>query len=305
MDIKHLRYFISIVDNGFNLSRASQHLYISQPALSIMINEFEQREGIALFKRSQGKIAGLTYIGENYYRDAKDILKRYHDMHTNLHHISKEINGHIRIGIPPLILSMLFSEVIPSLILDNPNIRFSVQETGAFVLKSELLLDKIDFAVLLYPEKIPRTLIDSFEIHASELSVFFSPRHRLAQKEILTWQDLNHEKMVLFDQSFMIHHLLKEAFERYNIYPQIITQSSSWDYLLSAVKSNSELLTILPLPIAEQFPSTEFICRRIEEPIKWKVTLCRLKKSNYSQIEDHILDMLLRKFEGAKYAIKS
>lgn len=44
MDIKHLRYFIGIVENGFNLSRTSQNLYISQPALSMMINEFEHQE---------------------------------------------------------------------------------------------------------------------------------------------------------------------------------------------------------------------------------------------------------------------
>lgn len=46
MDIRHLRYFVSIVDNDFNLSRASQNLYVSQPALSMMITEFENRENI-------------------------------------------------------------------------------------------------------------------------------------------------------------------------------------------------------------------------------------------------------------------
>lgn len=41
MDIKHLRFFIAIVENNFNLSRTAQQLYISQPTLSIMINDFE------------------------------------------------------------------------------------------------------------------------------------------------------------------------------------------------------------------------------------------------------------------------
>ena len=65
MDIRHLRYFVSIVDNDFNLSRASLNLYISQPALSMMISDFENKEGVQLFKRAQGKIVGLTYVGEN------------------------------------------------------------------------------------------------------------------------------------------------------------------------------------------------------------------------------------------------
>lgn len=297
MDIRHLRYFISIVDNNFNLSRASQHLYISQPALSMMISDFENREGIQLFKRSQGKIAGLTYIGENYYRDAKDVLKKYNEMHFNLHHLTKQITGSVTIGIPPLILSVLFSDVIPKLILNNPNINFIIKEQGAFSLKSELLLEKIDFAVLLYPEKISKNIVDSFEIHHSELSVFFSPSHHLALKQELTWQDLHNEKMAIFDNTFMIYHYLKDAFERYNIYPNIMLQSGSWDYLLSAVKSNKELLTILPMTIADQFYSPDFICRKIKDPVQWQVTLCRLKKSNYTNIENYILDSLLKSFK--------
>lgn len=103
MDIKHLRYFVAIVENNFNLSRTSQNLYISQPALSMMISEFETRESIQIFKRSQGKIVGLTYAGENYYNDAKDVIKKYNEMNKNLHSLEKTITGHISIGIPPLI----------------------------------------------------------------------------------------------------------------------------------------------------------------------------------------------------------
>ncbi|TNG89194.1 LysR family transcriptional regulator, partial [Pasteurellaceae bacterium USgator41] len=132
MDIRHLRYFIAIVDNNFNLSRTSQHLYISQPALSMMINEFEKREAIQLFKRTQGKIVGLTYVGENYYRDAKEIVEKYNEMNQNLHKITNQITGNITIGIPPLVLSVVFSEIMPYLILENPTINFSIKEQGVY-----------------------------------------------------------------------------------------------------------------------------------------------------------------------------
>lgn len=52
MDIKHLRFFIAIVENNFNLSRTAQQLYISQPTLSIMINDFEEKQGIKLFNKN-------------------------------------------------------------------------------------------------------------------------------------------------------------------------------------------------------------------------------------------------------------
>lgn len=298
MDIKHLRYFVAIVENNFNLSRTSQNLYISQPALSMMISEFETRESIQIFKRSQGKIVGLTYAGENYYNDAKDVIKKYNEMNKNLHSLEKTITGHISIGIPPLILSVLFPKIMPKIIFDNPTINFSIIEQGAYSLRNELLLKNIDFAVLLYPEGIPQNVIDSFEIYRSELAVFLSSEHKLAKKSIINWQDLHNENVIIFDKTFMIYHQLKEAFERHHIYPSIIFESSSWDFLFHSAKSNKNLLTLLPLPTGEQYLTNNFVCRRIKDPIPWRVTLCRLKKNNYSSVENHICDTLLEAFKA-------
>lgn len=44
MDIKQIRYFIAIVENHFNLSQAAELLYVSQPTLSMMINDFEKEK---------------------------------------------------------------------------------------------------------------------------------------------------------------------------------------------------------------------------------------------------------------------
>lgn len=296
MDIKHLRYFIGIVENGFNLSRASQGLYISQPALSMMINEFEQRESVQLFKRAGGKIIGLTYIGDKYYQDAKLLIKQYNKMNRALHNQEDEVTGEIKIGIPPLILSVLFSKILPRLIYENKHISFSIKEQGAFTLRNELLLGNIDFATLLYPEKISHNIIDSFEIYTSELAVFCSPNHLFARKEQIEWQDLHKQNMIIFDQTFMIYQQLKEAFERYNVYPNILYESTSWDFLYYTAKSNDDIITILPLATAEFHPDNNLISRKIKDPVRWKVTLCRLKKQSYSNIENYIFDKLLSFF---------
>lgn len=300
MDIKHLRYFISIVENNFNLSRASQNLYVSQPALSMMINEFEQREKIQLFKRHNSKITGLTYVGENYYREAKELLEKYNQMHKNLHSTEQEISGKINIGIPPLILSVIFPKVLPELIQSHPHIKFEVVEKGAYVLKNELLVENIHFATLLYPENVSRNEIESVEIYQSELAVFCSPKHHFATRKEITWQDLNREKMVIFDHTFMIYQQLEENFNRRQIYPNIVYASSCWDYLYYTAKSTPDVLTILPLATEKLYAADDLVSVRIKEPILWKVTLCRLKKARYSAIESYLFDRLISEFETKK-----
>lgn len=56
-------------------------------------------------------------------------------MFLKLHDHSKGLKGSINIGIPPLILSVVFSEVMPKLILENPGIQFNLKEIGAYQLK--------------------------------------------------------------------------------------------------------------------------------------------------------------------------
>lgn len=296
MDIKHLRYLIAIVQNDFNLSRTAENLYISQPTLSTMINDFEAKHSIKLFKREQNKLSGLTLTGKLYYQDAIDIIKKYNEMQKKLYLHEQNISGAITIGIPPLVLSVAFSTIMPKLILNNPDIQFTIKEIGAYQLRHDLLSENVDIAVLLHPEGISEKIIDSYQIQASELLVFMSSKHRLATKQLLEWTDLHNEKMAIFDESFMIHHLVKAKFEQYNIRQNILLQSGSWDFLLNSTRINHELISIIPQPIAEHYPFDDVVAIPINQAIPWRLKLSRLKKSNHSQIEEHILGAILDEF---------
>ena len=50
MNILQLKYFQTIADEG-TIKAASQKLYISQPALSMMLAKLEQELGVELFER--------------------------------------------------------------------------------------------------------------------------------------------------------------------------------------------------------------------------------------------------------------
>ncbi|MEO1768965.1 LysR family transcriptional regulator [Candidatus Enterococcus ferrettii] len=300
MDIKHLRYFISIIDNNFNLSHTAEELYISQPALSYMINDFEKNQDVKLFTRKNGKLSGLTYSGEVYYRDALEVIEKYDTMLKNLHNLKVNLKGEITIGIPPLVISAVFSDFLPDIILENPDIKFIIKELGAHQLREELLIGNVDLAVLLKPERIHKNLIDSYTIQSSELAVFVSKKNHLAKKKQITWQDLHKEKMAIFDESFMIHHYVKQAFERHHVSLSVSLQSWSWDFLLNSTRINRELFTLLPKPIASQYPFDDIVMIPMKDPIPWTVTICQLKKETSSNVESYILESLLSHFNSQK-----
>jgi len=151
MDINQLKHFIEIVESDFNISETSKKIHISQPGLSKMILNFEREENIKLFERANGRLQNLTPAGENLYYSAVELLKQYDEMMEVLRADSVKMKGKIKIGIPPLVNTMLFTHILPKLIIENPSIQFEIIEVGAFQLQKLLILQEIDMAVLLRP----------------------------------------------------------------------------------------------------------------------------------------------------------
>ena len=51
MTLRHLKIFLAVCDNGYNVTKAAQALYIAQPAVSAAIRELEEYYGVKLFDR--------------------------------------------------------------------------------------------------------------------------------------------------------------------------------------------------------------------------------------------------------------
>lgn len=296
MDMKHLKYFVAIVNYDFNLSKTAEYIYVSQPTLSQFISVFERKHGVDLFHRKNGRLTGLTAPGEKFYNNALKLIDDYNNMIIDFISDNDEIGGEINIGIPPLITSVLFTDFFTDFILNSKNIKFNLTELGASSLKSELVLGELDLAVLLKPEGINPDLIDSTILQDSELAIFMSPNNPLSQKDILEWEDLALIPLATFDDTFMIHHLTKDKFSFKNIRPNIVVQSKSWDFLTTIVKNHDEMVTILPYDLIESFNFANLKSAKIKEPIPWIVTLTRLKKQKYSNIEQYVYDKILDNF---------
>ena len=72
MDLKVLKSFITVCETG-NITRASERLFISQPALTRQIKDLEEEVGSILFDRSTRALS-LTESGHLFYAKAQEIL---------------------------------------------------------------------------------------------------------------------------------------------------------------------------------------------------------------------------------------
>jgi len=83
VEIRQIRYFLSIVDEG-SLSKAAQSLYLTQPTLSRFLEKLESELGTVLFTKSKNNTLVLTEAGKVYLKTARKIDALWSKMDAEL-----------------------------------------------------------------------------------------------------------------------------------------------------------------------------------------------------------------------------
>ena len=295
MYIQQFSYFVTIVECDCNLSAAAKKIHISQSGLSKIILSFEQEQQVQLFYRSNGRLTKLTKAGETFYLACLDITRRYSRMLKDIRNEDRQWSGEILLGIPPIITTVLFSNIISSFNMQYPNIRLWLLEVGAEDLQKSFINHQIDFGLLLTPHNIINTPFKEHSIYADKLVAFLSKNNELAKKEFITWGDLNNRPVAIFNESFSINRLLKNKFRETKTSPVISMTCSSWDFLIESV-IRSDLITILPNPIQHFVRDTNYAIVPFKDPIIWEVVLLEHKGVNYTEAQKIFLQYVLDHF---------
>lgn len=125
MRIEYLKYFLNICETN-SLNKSAQQLFISQPALTKIIQSMENDFGMQLFQRSKKGIF-LTEAGERLIPYAQNIVKEY-DQAISSMLSTTTITKDIAILINP-ILAKAFSEALYTSLNKNfPTFHFSISE---------------------------------------------------------------------------------------------------------------------------------------------------------------------------------
>lgn len=295
MDITQMNYLINIVECGCNLSLAAKKIHISQSALSQFVSNFENDEEVLLFNRRNGRLDGLTESGERIYRYAQDIVSKAFEMQEVIQRESSRQKGTIRIGLPSLILRVYFSNFFPNFSIENPDISLEVTEAGSQVLRTLLLNDDIDYAIVIEPTNLDLKTYEQHVIQLDEMAAFMDIDHPLAKKDQLEWNDLNGYQLATFSKTFTTHQIISDKIHKTKTEAEIVYTSDSWDYLIESTRGN-EVVTLLPKPVDQYINRNEFKVIQFRDFVPFNFTLVRPHNKKYGSIETEVYERILRFF---------
>ena len=97
MDILRIRSFVTVARLG-NVTRASETLHLTQPAVTGHIRSMEQELGVALFQRTGNRIE-LTKVGESLLIDAERVLSDFNLLLSHARAIKGEVTGSLNFAL--------------------------------------------------------------------------------------------------------------------------------------------------------------------------------------------------------------
>ena len=147
MTLTQMKYFAAVCREK-SVTRAAEKLHISQPSVTVAMQELEAETGLNLFVR-QGKRIDVTPEGEFLLAKVSAILHSVEQLSNDIGELVHTKN-HIRLALPlqvgSILIPLIFEEFIPR----NPEIRLEIVELGGMDSLRMVEREELDLAITIY-----------------------------------------------------------------------------------------------------------------------------------------------------------
>ena len=192
VNLELYRIFYVVAKNK-HMTKASEELHISQPAISQSIKKLEDQLGGTLFLRSN-KGMELTEEGKMFYdyvKGALELISNAENEFTSFKDLSK---GEIKIGCSTTLTKLVLLDALKKFHFDFPNINVDITNDLTSKLINDLKLGKLDF-VIFNESNIKETNLDLKKVKELKQGFVYNPI--FYKDEINNFEDLNNYPLIL------------------------------------------------------------------------------------------------------------
>ena len=241
ISIKQLRYLDAISRFG-HFGKAAAHCAVTQPALSMQIQEMERDLGVQLVER-RPKGASLTDAGREIARRGDRILKEVRDIADYARQAGKPFAAPIKLGVIPTVAPYVLPPLLPLLRAKYPQLDLHVRETHTQQLIAELIDGTLDLLLLALPVEHPE--VETIKLIEDRFLLALPPDREVHGRIRATADLIKNDRLLLLEEG----HCLRDqaqAFCQLRKVDSIDTFGASSLSTIVQMVANGMGLTFLP-----------------------------------------------------------
>ncbi|WP_128893947.1 LysR family transcriptional regulator [Longirhabdus pacifica] len=226
-----------------SLTKASEHLNMSQPALSKQIKSLEHDIGAHLFIRSASGVE-LTTAGKILHDRSVTILNEIRSMRREI--LISQGSGNLTLGSWPSVSTFYIPKKLASVTNEVPNGSIKIKISHTF---SELLsgLEQGEIDVIMCDESVIKHTYWTKPLFSESFMLFIHSQHPLASKkdESIMLQEISKEQLFLLPTTCDIRMIINREFEHKGLPLNIAAEIEFGQSILGFI-SNNLGVSILP-----------------------------------------------------------
>jgi len=244
MDLRHLRTFISVAEQGTVL-KASARLGVAQPALSRQIKDLESDLGVRLFDRIRRRLV-LTSAGEQLLADCRSVLGAVGALRERAQLLRRADAGTLKVAATPQTIDGVLSKFLSYYRKQRPHVH--VMLTEAFGAALIALLERGEVHVVVTTAgaiQISSQPFDTTWLPSLEFVAAFNPSLALDKGGSMDVRSLGSYPLLLLDTSFAVRVAFDAACRVAEFRPNILFESRT-PHTLLAMAEDDHGVAIVP-----------------------------------------------------------
>ena len=208
-----LKVFQSVAKN-LSFTKASQELFISQPAITKHVQELETAYQTRLFDRQGSKIS-LTESGKLLLEHCERILEDYKRLEYEMHLLHNEYTGELKLGASTTIAQYVLPAMLGGFIGKFPEVSLSLMNGNSREIEVALQEHHIDLGLVEGVFRLPNLKYTTFL--EDELVAVIRTNSKLPVGEEITPEELLDLPLVLRERGSGTLDVFERALQQHNI----------------------------------------------------------------------------------------
>ena len=286
MDLKQFYYYIAIAEEC-SLSKASERLYVSQPALSRFISKLEMSLNAILFIRSRNNSLVITEAGLELLEYCRRAVNEYESLSKKLSEYNPDAMQHLSCGITGEKGMQSLTPVLIELVKRHPNVNIDFVRRPNDELFEMIHKGELDIASCAYHEQNPK--MNYTLLGKRKVDLIVPLNHPLAARGSAVASDdmatvspdeLRDESFVMLSHSTALRKIVDRWLEQNNIKPKACIEVAT---SLSAVAIVESGLAIGFIPRRYESINVRFL--QLDPPLYQSRGLIYRKDKYMSQVK--------------------
>jgi DNA-binding transcriptional LysR family regulator len=262
--LMQINAFLTVARFG-SFTKAAHELHLSQPALSVQIQQFEEGLGLRLFDRNTRHV-DLTSTGRDLAPLLRHLMQEFEAAVTSAQDISAKRQGIIRFACLPSLACTYLPEAIAQFRKLHPQVSFVLRDAVGKRVVSMVREDEVEFGITDGEPNWPD--FESFELSRDEMHVVFPSSHPIARRKKVTLHEIAEYPLVFLDPETNSRIMLDNAFAAEN---RLVLPACEVTYISTAIGMvraglGLAILSSLSIKATNLRSIPEIRSRRIDDP---------------------------------------